>query len=115
MVHSRENVVGLDASINAPESLEASGHLAGFSDPLVDCLISKERFRADNALVRQWDEPLECADKGRAKAYLNAIQERYGFEMIRNGKTLWGVRVITRHRCFSRRAGTLQTGEFRGP
>ena len=50
MVYSREDVVGLDASIMMhPNVWRASGHLAGFSDPLVDCLNCKERFRADKA------------------------------------------------------------------
>jgi len=48
MVHSREDVVGLDASIIMhPNVWRASGHLAGFSDPLVDCKDCKERGRAD--------------------------------------------------------------------
>jgi glycyl-tRNA synthetase len=48
MVHEREDVVGIDASIMMhPSVWKASGHLAGFSDPLVDCLNCKERFRAD--------------------------------------------------------------------
>jgi glycyl-tRNA synthetase len=50
MVYERENVVGIDASIMMhPKVWETSGHLAGFSDPLVDCLNCKERFRADKA------------------------------------------------------------------
>jgi glycyl-tRNA synthetase len=50
MVHERENIVGLDASIMMhPKVWEASGHLSSFSDPLVDCLNCKERFRADKA------------------------------------------------------------------
>jgi glycyl-tRNA synthetase len=50
MVHGRENVVGIDASIIMhPRVWEASGHLSGFSDPLVDCKVCKERFRADKA------------------------------------------------------------------
>ena len=50
MVHEREDVVGIDASIMMhPQVWKASGHLAGFSDPLVDCLNCKERFRADKA------------------------------------------------------------------
>jgi glycyl-tRNA synthetase len=50
MVHEREDVVGIDASIMMhPNVWKASGHLAGFSDPLVDCLNCKERFRADKA------------------------------------------------------------------
>lgn len=50
MVLEREDIVGIDASIVMhPRVWEASGHLAGFSDPLVDCLNCKERFRADKA------------------------------------------------------------------
>lgn len=50
MVYDRENVVGIDASIMMhPKVWETSGHVAGFCDPLVDCLNCKERFRADKA------------------------------------------------------------------
>ena len=50
MVHEREDIVGIDASIMMhPQVWKASGHLAGFSDPLVDCHNCKERFRADKA------------------------------------------------------------------
>jgi glycyl-tRNA synthetase len=44
----REDVVGLDASILMhPKVWEASGHIANFTDPLVDCKKCKSRFRAD--------------------------------------------------------------------
>ena len=44
---SREDIVGIDASIIMhPDVWRSSGHLAGFSDPLVDCKICGERFRA---------------------------------------------------------------------
>ncbi|MDQ1449485.1 MAG: glycyl-tRNA synthetase, partial [Actinomycetota bacterium] len=44
----RDDVVGLDAAIlMAPKVWEASGHVATFTDPLVDCRNCKERFRAD--------------------------------------------------------------------
>jgi glycyl-tRNA synthetase len=50
MVYDREDIVGIDASIMMhPKVWETSGHLAGFSDPLVDCRNCKERFRADKA------------------------------------------------------------------
>lgn len=50
MVHEREDIVGIDASILMhPEVWRASGHVAGFSDPLVDCLNCHERFRGDKA------------------------------------------------------------------
>lgn len=48
MVQLRGDVVGLDASIlMAPAVWEASGHVATFTDPLVDCRQCKERFRED--------------------------------------------------------------------
>ena len=48
MVRERDDVEGLDAAILMhPRVWEASGHVAGFSDPLVDCKACKARFRAD--------------------------------------------------------------------
>ena len=45
----REDIVGLDASILMhPMVWKASGHVDGFSDPLVDCKKCKQRFRADH-------------------------------------------------------------------
>ena len=50
MVHERDDILGMDASIMMhPKVWQASGHLAGFCDPLVDCRNCKERFRADKA------------------------------------------------------------------
>ena len=47
-VHRRDDVVGLDSSIiGSPQIWPASGHIEGFSDPMVDCKESKLRFRAD--------------------------------------------------------------------
>ena len=49
MVALRDDVVGLDAAIIMnPRVWEASGHVAGFSDPMVDCRNCKLRFRADD-------------------------------------------------------------------
>jgi glycyl-tRNA synthetase len=48
MVQERDDIVALDSAIILnPAVWEASGHLAGFSDPLVDCRTCKLRFRAD--------------------------------------------------------------------
>src|SRR3954469_13668902 len=48
MVQERDDIVPLDSAIILkPAVWEASGHLAGFSDPLVDCRTCKLRFRAD--------------------------------------------------------------------
>ena len=49
MVQKRDDVVLIDAAIlGPPQVFEASGHLANFSDPLVDCKTCKQRFREDH-------------------------------------------------------------------
>src|SRR5687767_5710302 len=68
MVHEREDVVGLDASIIMhPRVWEASGHLVSFADPLVDCKNCKERFRADKAPRVSPGTPVEYPEGGRKK------------------------------------------------
>src|SRR2546427_719323 len=53
MVHERDDIEGLDAAILMhPKVWEASGHLAGFTDPLVDCRQCKNRFRADDPRIK---------------------------------------------------------------
>ena len=48
-VRLRTDVVGIDAAlIMNPKVWEASGHVGGFSDPLIDCKKCKNRFRADH-------------------------------------------------------------------
>jgi glycyl-tRNA synthetase len=48
MTQERDDIVALDSAIILhPRVWEASGHVAGFSDPLVDCRTCKKRFRAD--------------------------------------------------------------------
>jgi len=54
IVQSRENVVGLDSTIIMhPKVWEASGHVGGFSDPMVDCRTCKKRFKADGLCEEQ--------------------------------------------------------------
>ncbi len=98
MVTTRENVVGIDASIIMhPNVWRASGHAAGFSDPLVDDLISKERFRADKAPRPDIGAPLPitCVDKGVAKDYAEQIQKRFGIELERDGNVLNGLKAVS--------------------
>ena len=53
MVHEREDIEGLDAAILMhPRVWEASGHVAGFTDPLTDCRQCKNRFRADDPRLK---------------------------------------------------------------
>ncbi len=68
MLGQREDIVALDSAIiQHPQTWEASGHLAGFTDPLVDCKTCKKRFRADH-LEEVRDDPdskpeLRCGQK----------------------------------------------------
>ncbi len=49
----RQDVVGIDASILMhPTVWKASGHVDGFSDPMIDCKVCKERYRADNIDIK---------------------------------------------------------------
>jgi glycyl-tRNA synthetase len=68
MVHRRDDVVGLDAAIlMAPKVWEASGHLATFSDPLVDCRSCKQRFRQDHL-----DDTSTCPNCGAKDSFTEA-------------------------------------------
>ena len=70
MVQLRDDIVGLDASILTPPSVwEASGHLANFTDPLVDCKSCKERFRLDKL-----DDPGTCPSCGTKDSFTEARQ-----------------------------------------
>jgi glycyl-tRNA synthetase len=58
MVQDRDDIVALDSAIlQHPRVWEASGHLEGFTDPLVDCRTCKLRFRADQL------EDAQCGEK----------------------------------------------------
>jgi glycyl-tRNA synthetase len=58
MLRERDDVVALDSAIiQHPRTWEASGHLANFTDPLVDCRVCKQRFRADHL------QQLQCPRK----------------------------------------------------
>ena len=53
MVRMRDDIEGLDAAILMhPRVWEASGHVAGFTDPLVDCRNCRKRFRADDPKIK---------------------------------------------------------------
>jgi glycyl-tRNA synthetase len=70
MVTSRQDVVGMESSIIMhPDVWRASGHVGNFNDPLVDCLVCQERFRADKApqVESGAPTPITLGDKARAK------------------------------------------------
>jgi len=67
MVRNREDVVGISASILMnPKVWEASGHTAGFTDPLVECKICHQRFRADQDDVIKEHEKFHEKNKEKA-------------------------------------------------
>ena len=78
-IQDRSDVVGLDSAILMnPKVWEASGHVAGFSDPLVDCRVCKARHRADKLiegyLETHGKDPSAAAemDEGQMEDYLKA-------------------------------------------
>ncbi len=63
MVHMRDDIEGIDAAILMhPRVWEASGHVAGFTDPLVECKNCHRRFRADNPDIQGGQCPV-CGTK----------------------------------------------------
>jgi len=70
MVQNEDNIVGLDSAIvTHPKVWEASGHVTGFSDPLVECKQCHTRFRADHLL-----EAVEVfADEKMSDEEINAL------------------------------------------
>jgi glycyl-tRNA synthetase len=76
MVQLRDDIVGLDAAIlMAPQVWEASGHVATFTDPLVDCRNCNERFRADHL-----PESGACPKCGAKGSFTEARQFNLMFE-----------------------------------
>jgi len=64
MTQLHENILGIDAAILMhPRVWEASGHVAGFVDPLVDCKQCKARFKAQD-LVKTWRQQKKLAALG---------------------------------------------------
>jgi glycyl-tRNA synthetase len=65
-IQERDDVLGMDGAILTMEQvLVASGHVGGFSDPMVDCKTCKGRFRADNLEGNQCKEkPSVCPGQG---------------------------------------------------
>ena len=69
MVQRRDDIVGIETSIIMhPKVWEASGHVAGFSDPLVDCKVSKQRYRADQLF---WSPVIV---DGKVAGYVSALE-----------------------------------------
>lgn len=82
MTRRHDNIVGVDAAIFMhPKVWEASGHVGGFNDPMIDDKQSKKRYRAD-MLIEQYIAKLEKDGKEDEAA---AIQEQLDTAGSRKG------------------------------
>ncbi|PJB71387.1 MAG: glycine--tRNA ligase [Alphaproteobacteria bacterium CG_4_9_14_3_um_filter_47_13] len=88
-------IVGLDSAIiQNPKAWEASGHVGGFSDPMVDCKETKLRYRADHLKIIRVDSP----DKNLFFAFIEETSEE---EMAAKVKKVLGKSVqIGAHESF---------------
>ncbi|MDO8690092.1 MAG: glycine--tRNA ligase [Dehalococcoidia bacterium] len=88
MVQERDDMVGLDASILMhPQVWVASGHVAGFADPMVDCRECQHRFRADRLWVAQAGED---ADAKYVSVYEDGPEEAKAELVKKAGKAPMG-------------------------
>jgi glycyl-tRNA synthetase len=79
MVHRRDDIVGLETSIIMhPKVWEASGHVAGFTDPLVDCKVSKQRYRADQLFFAA------VIVDGKVAGYVSALESEKTAEELQS-------------------------------
>jgi glycyl-tRNA synthetase len=76
MVQMNENIVGLDAAIFMhPKVWKASGHIDGFSDPMIDNKDSKKRYRADNLLEDKIARYEKDAKTNKAQELQSALDQ----------------------------------------
>ncbi|MEO1129202.1 MAG: glycine--tRNA ligase [Planctomycetota bacterium] len=74
-------IVGLDSSIiQNPRAWVASGHVGGFSDPMVDCRETKQRYRADHVMV------VRAAADGQMYAFMEGDDEQLAAARKKLGK-----------------------------
>lgn len=86
IVQERDDVVGLDAAIIMhPKVWEASGHLAGFSDPLVECKSCHKRFRADEVK----NKCPECSGELTEAKMFNLMFKTYAGPVEESGREVY--------------------------
>ena len=92
-VHRRDDMVGLDSSIiHHPTTWKASGHVDNFTDPLVDCKVSKQRFRADQLFFAAVTVETESSATGSSEkqivGYVSALEsDRTDAELLEKAET----------------------------
>lgn len=115
MVQMRDDVVGLDAAILSPPAIwEASGHLANFTDPLVDCRECHERFRLDKL-----EDPNLCPNCKARSSFTEPRQFNLMFKThagpIESEGAVAYLRPETAQGMFVDYANVLQTSRKRPP
>ncbi len=115
MVQLRHDVVGLDASILTPPPVwEASGHLANFTDPLVDCRHCGARHRQDKL-----DDPEQCPNCGTRGELTEPRQFNLMFKThagpVEESSTVAYLRPETAQGMFINFANVLNTSRKRPP
>ncbi|MGI6485888.1 MAG: glycine--tRNA ligase [Thermoanaerobacterales bacterium] len=86
VVHERDDVVGLDSAILMhPKVWEASGHVTGFNDALVDCKQCKSRFRADHLI----EDALDMHVEGKSVQELSKIIHENKLKCPTCGDVAW--------------------------
>ncbi len=114
MVQERDDVVLLDAAIlGPPQVFEASGHLANFSDPLVDCTVCKRRFREDQLEARDCPQKLKGRTFTDARAF-NLMFQTHAGPVEGEGATVY-MRPETAQGMFVNFANVLQTSRKKPP
>ncbi|MGI4803789.1 MAG: glycine--tRNA ligase [Janthinobacterium lividum] len=89
MVQLNENIVGIDSAIFMhPKIWEASGHVAGFNDPMIDNKDSKKRYRADQLLEDKIAKYEKDGKTAKAEALQNAMDEALKAEDLSRLKEL---------------------------
>ena len=115
MVQQRDDTVLIDAAILAPPAVfEASGHLANFSDPLVDCTKCKQRFREDHLI-----DPHTCPGCGSKDSFtearaFNLMFKTYAGPVEGSGAEVY-MRPETAQGMFVNFANVLQTSRKKPP
>ena len=114
MVQQRDDVVLIDAAIlGPPQVFEASGHLANFSDPLVDCTVCKKRFREDQLDARDCPQKMKGCNFTEARAF-NLMFQTHAGPVEGEGATVY-MRPETAQGMFVNFANVLQTSRKKPP
>ena len=120
MVTERKDVVGLEATILGPSRVwEASGHVSGFHDPLVDCKKCKARFRADLVAEsvcpeRPSKRPGECGGELTAPRQFNMMFKTIAGPVEEEGSVVY-LRPETAQGMFVNFKNVLETTRVKVP